>query len=50
MNKIELDKLLKEEGRRYVLMLYCNWFISLKGKQLDYVLKQEEKYERKRDK
>lgn len=39
MNKIELDKLLKEKGRRYVLMLYCNYFITLGKRQLDYILK-----------
>jgi hypothetical protein len=39
MNKVELDNLLKEKGRDYVLMLYCNWFITLRGRQLDYVLR-----------
>lgn len=50
MNKIELDKLLNEKGRRYVLMLYCNYFITLKGKQLDYVLKKVEKWQKEKDK
>ena len=38
MTKLELDKLLKQKGRRYVLMLHCNWFITLTDRQLDYVL------------
>ena len=38
MNKLELNKLLKRKGKRYVLMLHCNRFITLTEKQVDYVL------------
>lgn len=48
MNKIELDKLLKEKGRRYVLMFHCNRFITLRGRQLDYVLNYKEVKHEKR--
>lgn len=38
MTKSELNRLLKSKGRRYVLMLHCNWFITLTDRQVDYVL------------
>ena len=38
-----LKKMLKQEGRKYVLTMYCNRFFDMTDKQLDYVLKQEEK-------
>lgn len=43
MTKPELTKLLKQKGRRYVLMLHCNWFITLTDRQVDYVLSYEGK-------
>jgi len=33
----ELDKMLKEKGRQYVLVMWCNWKIVLSKKQLKYV-------------
>lgn len=40
-----LKKMLKQEGRKYVLTMYCNRFFDMTDKQLDYVLswKVEEK-------
>lgn len=38
----ELKKMLKEQGKRYVLMLYTNRFIHMSEKQLDYVLEWED--------
>jgi hypothetical protein len=43
MTKPELTKLLKEKGKRYVLMLHCNLFITLSKRQIDYVLSYEDK-------
>lgn len=43
MTRKELDKLLHEKGKKYVLMLHCNWFITLKDNQLDYVLNYSER-------
>ena len=34
----ELNKMLKENGRRYTLTMYINHLIHLTQKQLDYVL------------
>ena len=41
----ELEKMLKEKGRRYTLTMYVNRFFHMTQKQLDYVLawKEEEK-------
>lgn len=33
-----LKKMLKQEGRKYVLTMYCNRFFDMTDKQLDYVL------------
>ena len=40
-----LKKMLKQEGKKYVLTMYCNRFFDMTDKQLDYVLswKVEEK-------
>lgn len=42
----ELEKMLKEKGRRYTLTMYINRFFHMTQKQLDYVLtwKEEEKH------
>ena len=42
----ELEKMLKEKGRRYTLTMYVNRFFHMTKKQLDYVLnwKEEEKH------
>ena len=42
----ELEKMLKEKGRRYTLTMYVNRFFHMTNKQLDYVLnwKEEEKH------
>lgn len=34
----ELEKMLKEKGRRYTLTMYINRFFDMTNKQLDYVL------------
>ena len=34
----ELEKMLKEKGRRYTLTMYVNRFFHMTQKQLDYVL------------
>ena len=34
----ELEKMLKEKGRRYTLTMYINRFFHMTNKQLDYVL------------
>lgn len=34
----DLEKMLKEKGRRYTLTMYINRFFDMTGKQLDYVL------------
>ena len=34
----ELDKMLEEEGKRYVLTMYANRKFNMTSKQLDYVL------------
>lgn len=34
----ELEKMLKEKGRRYTLTMYINRFFNMTNKQLDYVL------------
>lgn len=34
----DLNRMLKLNGSDYVKMMYCNRFIHLTGKQLDYVL------------
>lgn len=43
----ELEKMLKEKGRRYTLTMYVNRFFHMTQKQLDYVLnwKEDKKYE-----
>lgn len=38
LKNLELKKMLKKEGRKYVLTMYCNRFFDLTDKQLDYVL------------
>lgn len=42
----ELEKMLKEKGRRYTLTMYVNRFFHMNNRQLDYVLawKEEEKH------
>ena len=42
----ELNKILRENGRDYVIMLYINRFIHLTNKQLEYILE----YGKKEDK
>ena len=39
----ELEKMLKEKGRRYTLTMYVNRFFHMTQKQLDYVLAWKEK-------
>ena len=34
----ELEKMLKEKGRRYTLTMYVNRFFHMTNRQLDYVL------------
>lgn len=43
----ELEKMLKEKGRRYTLTMYVNRFFHMTNKQLDYVLnwKENKKHE-----
>lgn len=43
----ELEKMLKEKGRRYTLTMYVNRFFHMTQKQLDYVLnwKEDKKHE-----
>ena len=43
----ELEKMLKEKGRRYTLTMYVNRFFHITNKQLDYVLnwKEDKKHE-----
>lgn len=33
----ELKKMLKEKGKQYVIIMWCNWKIDLTKKQLEYV-------------
>ena len=42
----DLEKMLKEKGRRYTLTMYINRFFRMTQKQLDYVLAwmEEEKH------
>ena len=39
----KLKKMIKEYGRQYTLTMYVNRFFHMTQKQLDYVLKYEEK-------
>jgi len=39
----ELKKMLKENGKHYVLTMYVNRFFHMTNSQLDYVLAQKEK-------
>lgn len=39
----DLEKMLKEKGRRYTLTMYVNRFFHMTQKQLDYVLNWKEK-------
>ena len=39
----ELEKMLKEKGRRYTLTMYVNRFFNMTNKQLDYVLNYKDK-------
>ena len=34
----ELEKMLKEKGRKYTLTMYINRFFHMSNRQLDYVL------------
>ena len=46
----ELNKLLKEHGRKYVLTMYINWKFNMTNRQLDYVLNyKEEDYAKKKE-
>lgn len=44
----ELKKMLKENGKHYVLTMYVNRFFHMTEKQLDYVLKEKENEKRKK--
>jgi len=43
----ELKRLLKEKGRRYTLMMYINRFFHMTNRQLDYVLRYDNKDEKR---
>lgn len=38
----ELEKMLKEKGRKYTLTMYINRFFHMTNRQLDYVLNWKE--------
>jgi hypothetical protein len=43
IKNVELEKMLEEKGRQYVLTMYINRIICMTEKQLDYVLDWKEK-------
>lgn len=46
----ELNKMLKENGRQYILTMYVNRYFHMTKKQLDYVMNYEVKQNEKKEK
>lgn len=46
----ELKRLLKEKGRHYTLTMYINRIFHMTNRQLDYVLRYDEKNEKGKEK